>query len=114
MRKQIMKKIFIAIICVVAMRSGFGQTAAHKFTVGGIDVVLQPTTANEVISGILFIKGGTSYLPSNETVAIEQLSLGVAAESGSTKYTKDDYQKKLNRMVSTISGSGGQDYSTMS
>jgi zinc protease len=109
-----MKNIFVAIVCMIAVRSGFGQAMAHKFTVGGIDVILQPTTANEVVSGILFIKGGSSYLPASETVAIEQLSLGVATESGSTKYSKDDYQRKLNRMVSTITGSGGEDYSDVS
>ncbi|HET7153253.1 MAG TPA: pitrilysin family protein [Candidatus Kapabacteria bacterium] len=108
-----MKKILIAVICVLAAHSAFGQ-GARMFKAGGIDVILQPTTANEVISGILFVKGGSSYLPADQSPAIEQVSLGVAAESGTTKFSKDDYQTKLNRMVSTISGSGGKDYSTMS
>lgn len=87
---------------------------AKMMKVAGIDVIMRRNTANEVVSAMLFVKGGTSALPPTMSTALEGMTLSVAAESGSMKYSKDEYQRKLASMVSSIDGGGGRDFSTLS
>ncbi len=109
-----MKTIILLILSAACARVATAQSDTHAFNVDGIDVILRPVAANNVVSVICFIKGGTSYLPATESVALEGLTLGIAASSGTTGMTKDQYQNKLTKMVSTIAGSAGDDYSTFS
>src|ERR1035437_5568528 len=90
------------------------RETTKSMKIAGIDVILRHTTANEVVSAIMFIKGGTCVLPAGTSSAIEGMSLKVAAESGPASSSKEEYQRKLSSMVSTIAGGGGRDYSTLS
>lgn len=90
------------------------RETTKSMKIAGIDVILRHTTANEVVSAIMFIRGGTCVLPAGTSSAIEGMALKVASESGSSASSKEEYQRKLSGMVSTISGDGGRDYSKLS
>ncbi len=101
------------VLACIALTASAAEDA-KMMKIAGIDVIQRTTTANEVIAVDLFIKGGLTVLPMTKSAALEGMALSVAAESGSMKYSKDDYQRKLASMVSSIGGSGGTDYSTFS
>lgn len=109
-----LRRILAGLVLACIALPGLAKDEAKLLKIGGIDVILRTTTANEVVAAELFIKGGTTAVPENMSVSIEGMALGVAAESGSMKYSKDEYQRKLAGMVSTIGGAGMNDYSTFS
>jgi zinc protease len=85
-----------------------------EFDVNGIHVIMRPSgPANHVVVAKLFIRGGTSVLPSGVSPAVEDLSLQLPPLSGPQGTDRAAYQRELQRMVTTIAPAMGRDFSTM-
>ena len=83
----------------------------QEFTVDGIDVLLRESKETPVVTAILYIKGGTSYIPESEPVSTEYFALSLIPESGTQLTSKRRFRRVINRMGSGIAGSDGRDYS---
>lgn len=89
-------------------------TNVKQFNVGGIDVILRPTgKANHVIAAKLFIRGAVTALPAGASPALEELALQVPPMSGPKGMSKEEYRRKIDRMVTGIIPGAGRDFSTM-
>ena len=83
----------------------------QEFTVDGIDVLLRDSKETPVVTAILYIKGGTSYIPESIPVSTEYFAMSIIPESGSALTSKQRFRRVMNRMGSGIAGSDGRDYS---
>ncbi len=120
---MIMKKIlaisFIALISIYsadAQKNKKNETQTtnpdvQEFTVEGIQVILK-SSANDVVSARLFIKGGTvNYDKAHE--GVEAFSLALAAVGGTANYPKDVFHTALESMGSSIGYATNYDYSQL-
>jgi predicted Zn-dependent peptidase len=108
-----MKKIIISIFSAAVLlitSTGMAQTknTVEEIMVDGFKVIYKPTN-NQIVSVRLFIKGGTANY-NNEQEGIENLLLDVVTNAGTSKYPKSEYNRLLDKMGSTISGSSGLDF----
>jgi zinc protease len=96
---------------VLIPAAGYAQTAATKFEVAGIPVILKPVTANEVIAVRLYLKGGSASLtPAN--AGIERMMLA-ASTQGTTKYDKDTFNSLSTETGTRIGSETAMDYSVL-
>lgn len=108
-----MKKIIISflsaavLLCTNAVNAQT-KNATEEIMVDGFKVIYKPTS-NQIVSVRLFIKGGTANY-TNDKEGIENLLLDVITNAGTSKYPKSDYNRLLDKMGSTISGSSGLDF----
>src|SRR5436190_17336212 len=54
----------------------------QEFNVDGIDVLLRESKETPVVTSILFLKGGTSYMTESELPATEYFALSLIPASG--------------------------------
>ncbi len=88
-------------------------TNVKEFDVAGIHVIMRPSgPANHVIVAKIFVRGGTSALPTTVSPAVEGLAMEVAALSGPQGSDRAAYQRELQRMVTSIGPATGRDFST--
>ncbi len=84
----------------------------EEFSVNGMKVLLKPSK-KQVVSAKIFFKGGTeNYGPGFQ--GIELLTLRMLAEASSTNMTKDEFNSALESTGTSISGTAGYDYGTLS
>jgi predicted Zn-dependent peptidase len=89
-------------------------TDVKEFDVNGLRVILRPIgSTNHVIAAKLFIRGGITALPEDLSPAVEDLALQVPPLSGPQGMTKNTYRRLVDRMVTSISGDDGRDFSAM-
>lgn len=108
-----MKKIIITIVSAAVLlinNTAIAQTknTVEEIIVDGFKVIYKPTS-NQIVSARFFIKGGTANY-SKEQEGIENLLLDVMTSAGTAKYPKSEYNRLLDKMGSSISGSSGLDY----
>jgi len=99
--------------CVAALLPlGLGaQSAATKFRVAGIPVILKRVTANEVVAVRLYLRGGSASLtPAN--AGIEGMMLA-ASTHGTTKYDKDSFNSLSTETGTNIGYEASMDYSVL-
>ncbi len=88
------------------------NSTVKEFEVNGVKVIMKPAV-NSVVSAQLFITGGVNNYDLNKQ-GIENLTLSVLADAGSSKFPKDDYHSILERRGIHINGSTSYDYSLLS
>ncbi|MEI8133807.1 MAG: pitrilysin family protein [bacterium] len=88
-------------------------TDVQEFTVDGIDVLLRESREAPAVTAVLYIKGGTSYVPLSEPPSTEYFAMTVVPGSGTELTSKTRFRRVMNRMGSGISASDGRDYSLM-
>lgn len=119
-------KIFFYISCIlvislVGTRRSAGYlpgddpsiTDVQEFNLDGIDVLLRESTETPVVTGILFIKGGTSAMPEDELASSEYFAMNLIPGSGTELTSKQRFRRVMLRMVSAFGGSEGRDYSVL-
>lgn len=111
-----MKKTILSFICVSVLlwtNTVFAQSKStvEEIMVDGYKVIYKPTS-NQIVSVRLFIKGGTANY-TKEQEGVENLMLDVMTNGGTTKYSKSDFNRLLDKMGSTIGGSSGLDFANV-
>ncbi len=106
MKKTIISFLSAAVL-LVSTASAQTKSTTEEIMVDGFKVIYKPTS-NQIVSARLFIKGGTANY-SKDVEGIENLALDIATSGGSSKYPKAEYNRQLDRMGSSISGSSGLD-----
>ena len=88
------------------------KNTTEEIMVDGFKVIYKPTN-NQIVSVRLFIKGGTANYTKDKE-GVENLAIDVATNGGSSKYSKSDLNRSLDKMGSSISGSSGLDNANIS
>ncbi|MFH2003474.1 MAG: pitrilysin family protein [Bacteroidota bacterium] len=91
-------------------------TSARKeiteMNINGMQLIFKQAE-NDVVVVNLFIKGGAANL-TPETAGIENYALQVAVTGGTKNYAKDEFNKNLEKLGSTITASSSNDFSVIS
>lgn len=82
-----------------------------EYVVDGIKVISK-SSSKDIISVALCVRGGTANYTKDQE-GIEQLTLGVLSECGSTKYPKDKFNSLLDSYGSSITSSTTEDQSSV-
>ena len=111
-----MQKHIIAMAMGVLVASGFTWSSepalkTEEFTVNGLKVIVHPSSANEIISVQLYIRGGSLNL-NEATQGIEPLIFRSAVK-GSGKYSKEQINAMLDRTAASITTSSNRDYTVV-
>ncbi len=85
----------------------------ESFVVDGIDVIHKTTPGNAIVHVTVFFDGG-ALAWERDRAGAEQLALSVVTHAGPASMTKAEYRAALDAMGSSISGSSGYDYATLS
>ena len=106
------KTLGVALLAAVLLPVAVGaQSAATKFDVAGIPVILKRVTANEVIAVRLYLRGGSANLtPAN--AGIEGMMLA-ASTHGTSKYDKDSFSSLATETGTDIGYETSMDYSVL-
>lgn len=111
MRKQIKNTALVIGLLSLININTYAQntkTNVEEIMVDGFKVIYRPSV-NQIVSVRLFIKGGTAnYNKAQE--GIENMAIAIATEGGTGKYAKEDYNRLLEKMGSTINGNSSYDY----
>ena len=111
--KKIFKYLFIAIgFLVVNNASAQSKSTTEELMVNGFKVLYKPTT-NQIISARLFVKGGTANYP-KEQEGIESIVLDLVTNGGSANYSKDELNRQLDKMGSSLESYAGFDAANIS
>ena len=76
-------------------------------------MLLRDSKETPVVTAILFIKGGSSAVPANESPASESFAMRLIPESGSELTSKQHFRRVMLRMVSAFGGQDGRDFSVL-
>ncbi len=111
-----MRKYILALAVGALVASGFTWSSepalqTEEFTVNGLKVIVQPSSANEIISVQLYIRGGSLNL-NEATQGIEPLIFRSAVK-GSGKYSKEQVNAILDRTAAVITTSSNRDYTVV-
>ncbi len=106
-----MKSIIITTILLVFLFAGlaFAQKGVTEMNIDGLTLIYKQAE-NDVVAVRLFLKGGTANL-TPETAGIENFTFQAAVNGGTIKYPKQEYNKWLEKLGSTISASSSNDFS---
>lgn len=107
MKKTIISYLSAAVLLWSNTTIAQSKGAVEEIMVDGFKVIYKPTT-NNLVSVRLFVKGGTANYTKDKE-GVENLALDVATNGGTAKYSKSDYNRQLDRMGSTITGTSGLD-----
>ncbi len=111
-----MKRLSFIFACVV-MFSVMSQAAEippiQDFTVDGIRVLLRNDIQNDVVSLVLFLRGGMINYRNGVNPLLETYALALPASSGPEIMTKEQYRQKTSSMAMNINTGAGRDYSDM-
>lgn len=80
-------------------------TDVQDFTSHGVHVILRNTQANDVVGAYLGFEGGLAYGEASNPV-LANATASVLAESGSQDNPKDKYRDELEKLSTSIGGSG--------
>ncbi|MEO5650234.1 MAG: pitrilysin family protein [Ginsengibacter sp.] len=109
--KRFISSSFTAFLFLFS-QSTFAQSAAQKFVVDGITVIMKPTV-KDIINVSIYYKGGvTNY--SEDQAGIENLALAGAPECGTKLYSKDAFKDKADKFGISVSGRSTYDYGVIS
>ncbi|HEY0273215.1 MAG TPA: insulinase family protein, partial [Chitinophaga sp.] len=84
---------------------------AYETTVDGVKVIVQPSN-NEIVEIRTILKGGVQNYPANKA-GIESLAFTALTECGTAKDDKNSWKNKLDKVSAQVTGSAGQNYSTL-
>lgn len=90
----------------------FAQKEITEMNINGMQLIFKQAE-NDVVVVNLFIKGGAANL-TPETAGIENYALQVAVTGGTKNYAKDEFNKNLEKLGSTITASSSNDFSVIS
>ena len=111
--KKIIKFLFIAIgFLVVNNVSAQSKSNTEEIMVNGFKVLYKPTS-NQIVSARLFIKGGTANY-SKELEGVENIALDLVTTGGSATFSKDELNRLLDKMGSSIESNAGLDAANIS
>lgn len=88
------------------------QKEVKEMKIEGVKVIFKQAE-NDVVAFRMYIKGGTTNL-TKDNAGIENFALTVATTGGTKNYPKDEFNKILEKLGSSISSSCSNDYSTIS
>ena len=88
------------------------QSAAEKFTVEGIPVIMK-STVKDIINVSVYYRGGVANYKA-EQAGLGNLALSAATECGTKKYTKDAFKDKADKYGIDINSNGTYDYGIIS
>lgn len=111
-----MKTILKLTLLTILLLSGTAMAPVEdgvvkEFTVGGIKVIFK-SSAKEVVSARLFIRGGAANY-SKEDEGIEALTLNVVTEGGTKSLSMTEYGTALEQIGATVTYGTSLDYSTI-
>lgn len=86
----------------------FAQSAAEKFTVEGIPVIMK-TTVKDIVNVSVYYRGGVANYKADQA-GLGNLALSAATECGTKKYTKDAFKDKADTYGIDINSNGTYDY----
>ncbi|MCF8283679.1 MAG: insulinase family protein [Sphingobacteriales bacterium] len=107
MKRTIISLLSAAVLLWTNTASAQSKNTTEELMVDGYKVIYKPTT-NQIVSVRLFVKGGTANYTKDKE-GVENLALEIATNGGTSKYSKSDLNRQLDRMGSSISGSSGLD-----
>jgi zinc protease len=79
----------------------------------GLEVIVKRTRGAEFVSTSLVVRGGVRNW-TKESAGVERLALEVAAQGGTESLDKDAFQRRLERMGSTIASESTNDFGVLS
>ncbi|MEO8861948.1 MAG: pitrilysin family protein, partial [Ginsengibacter sp.] len=88
------------------------QSAAEKFTVEGIPVIMK-STVKDIINVSIYYRGGVANYKA-EQAGLGNLALSAATECGTKKYTKDAFKDMADKYGIDINSNGTYDYGIIS
>ncbi len=112
--KKIIKRYSLLALGMFLITSSFAQSkksTVEEIIVDGFKVIYKPSI-NQIVSARLFIKGGTANY-TKEKEGIENLAIVWATEGGPSNLSKEEYNRQLERMGSTIAGNSSYDYASI-
>ena len=106
-----MKRI-LAILLLAALPA-FAVTIPpiQDFEVDGVHVLLRNDIRNNVVSVILFLRGGSINSRNGINPLLETYALALPASSGPTTITKEEYRQQTSGLSMVINTDAGRDYS---
>lgn len=107
--KIIGKTLLISLIIIFQT---YAQKEVKEMKIDGVKVIFKQAE-NDVVAFRMFIKGGTTNL-NRENAGIENFALMVATTGGTKNYPKEEYNKILEKLGSSISANCSNDFSTIS
>ncbi|MBN2029254.1 insulinase family protein [bacterium] len=111
-----MRNRHLSIILVFILWAGLtfasqGSEVVETFDVNGLQVIVKPNSANEIVSAQLYIKGGSLNL-SESTQGIEPL-IFESALKGSQHYSKEVINTLLDKTAAQIVSNSNRDYTAV-
>lgn len=100
------------IITLLFINFTYAQKDITEMKVNGVQVLLKQAD-NDVVAVNLFIKGGTTNLTS-ETAGIENFTMQATVTGGTKKFPKNEYNKWLEKLGSSIGATSSDDFSVIS
>jgi predicted Zn-dependent peptidase len=85
--------------------------AVEKFAVDGIDVIVKPNSANEIVAAQFCLRGGIAHYGKKQA-GIEAVLFRTAMEE-TANYPKEKLRSELARMGTAISTNAGHDYTAV-
>ncbi len=111
--KQTFKNIFIAASILIGGNAlAQSKSTAEEIVVDGFKVIYKPSS-NQIVSARFFIKGGTANY-SKDLEGIETLTLDISSTGGTSKYSKSELNRQLDKMGSSIGSASNFDFSNVS
>ncbi len=107
MKKTIISFLSAAVLLWTNTASAQSKNTTEEIMVDGYKVIYKPAP-NKIVSVRLFIKGGTANYTKDKE-GVENLALEIATNGGTSKYSKSELNRQLDRMGSSISGVSGLD-----
>jgi zinc protease len=89
------------------------QSGVQSFSVDGLRVLLKQTPGKPIVSAQLYLPGGLLD-DTPQTVGLENLALGVAAQGGTAQLDRDAFKTRLDSMGSAIGATSGRDAAVIS
>ncbi len=102
----------ILLISIIIIFQTYAQKEVKEMKIDGVKVIFKQAE-NDVVAFRMFIKGGTTNL-NRENAGIENFALMVATTGGTKNYPKEEYNKILEKLGSSISANCSNDFSTIS
>ncbi|RCK75912.1 MAG: Peptidase, M16 family [Ignavibacteriae bacterium] len=107
---KIITKIFL--LSILMLNQIYAQKDVKEMNIDGVKVIFKQAE-NDVVAFRMFIKGGTTNL-TKENAGIENFALNVATTGGTENYPKEEYNRILEKLGSSISANCANDFSVIS
>jgi zinc protease len=105
--------ILAAVPLMAAPADDIELTNVEEFDFHGINVILRESREVPSVTVILYVKGGTTVMNTNDEVADEYMAMNLIPGSGSELTSKQYYRRIMLRLGSGIGGSDGRDFSVI-